>query len=68
MDKGSKIIKGLMIALLITFIGLMVISIPNLTGFWLILVEGILGLWSILTLWFLISFRKFEKQESKKGS
>jgi len=68
MDKGNKIIKGLAITLLITFVGLMVIISPLLSGFWLVLVDSVLGLWSLLIVWFLVIFRKFDKETSKKGS
>jgi hypothetical protein len=68
MDKGKGIINGLVISLLITFVGLMVILMPHLYGIWLVLVESVLGLWLFVMVWFLIIFRRFNKQVSKKGS
>jgi hypothetical protein len=64
--KGSKIIKGSIVALILTFAGFAIAAIPHLTLFMSILVGTILGLWILILSWFLFVFNKFIKTE--KGS
>ena len=66
MKKDSRIIIGLAVALLITFLGIGISLIPNLNNGWYWLFEGLIVMWILVTSWFIFTFIRFNKQ--KKGS
>jgi predicted tellurium resistance membrane protein TerC len=68
MKRDNKIIIGIAIALLLTFMSFGISLIPYLNTFWNWLMEGIIIIWVLIILWFIISFKKFQKEQKKKGS
>lgn len=68
MNKTNKYIYGAAIAMLLTFIGALCLITPNIHGFWNWLMEVVLVGWCLVVIIFLTLFRKFNKEEIKKGS
>ncbi len=66
MNKSNKLILRITTALLLTFSVLAIMLIPHL-NLWLWIAEGIIGCWILLLLFFVVTFKRFNK-EQKKGS
>jgi len=68
MDKGSKIISRLIIALVITLFGIGCVLVPYLNNVFTWIAEIVILSWILISLWFLIIFKKFNKNQKEKGS
>ena len=68
MDKGSKIVSRLATALVITLFGVGCILVPHLNNFFTWTAEIVIVCWILILLWFIVIFKKFNKEQKEKGS
>jgi hypothetical protein len=68
MKRDSKIVLVIAYAMLITFITAGIVMIPCMKNFGMWFLQSINVVWIILISWFILSFRKFEKNQKEKGS